>query len=236
MLVGRLAEVFPWSQERRVLPSGVLCLCAILYVDVDEEDAVASVSADRLAGLGAVFRWSQARDAGLSDPVLYRLLAQGRLERISHGLYRRTDVEVGDFDLVVIAVSARLATLCLTSALVRHDLTDEIPARIDVALPRGVRQPAVSAPVRWHQFNAATFDIGREELEVADGLTLGLYGPERSIVDAYRLRHLHGDEVGREALKRWLRQRGTQPSTLLEIATPFPKAHTRIRDDLRVLL
>ena len=71
---------------------------------------------------------------------------------------------------------------------------------------------------------------------VSGGYTLGLHSPERSIVDAYRLRHLEGDELGREALKAWLRQRGSQPSRLLEAAAPFPKALARLREDLQVLL
>jgi len=50
------------------------------------------------------------------------------------------------------------------------------------------------------------------------------------------LRHLEGDELGREALKVWLQQRGSQPSRLLEVAAPFPKALVRLREDLRVLL
>lgn len=55
-------------------------------------------------------------------------------------------------------------------------------------------------------------------------------------MDAYRSRHLEGDELGREALKAWLRQRGSQPSRLLEVAASFPKAMGRLREDLRVLL
>jgi hypothetical protein len=161
-----------------------------------------------LARFGPVFRWGQAHAAGLSDPALYGLLDQGRLERVSHGLYRRTEREVADLDLVVIAAANDRAILCLASALARHDLTDQIPPRIDVALPRGTRQPTVSAPARWHQFAAATFDLGRHELRLDGGFTIGLYSPERSIVDAYRLRHLEGDELGREALKVWLHRRG----------------------------
>ena len=65
---------------------------------------------------------------------------------------------------------------------------------------------------------------------------LGMYSPEQSIVDAYRLRHLEGDELGRETRKAWLRQRGSQPSRLLEVAAPFPKAPARLCEDLRVLL
>lgn len=186
--------------------------------------------------LGPVFRWSDAHEAGLSDPVLYGLVEEGRVERVSHGLYRRAEVDVADLDLVVIAAANERATLCLASALARHDLTDRIPSQIDVALPRGTRTPKVAAPARWHHFARSTFDIEREDISLDAGLSIGLYSPERSIVDAYRLRHLEGEELGREALKAWLGRRGSQPSRLLEVAGSFPKALPRLREDLRVLL
>jgi len=189
-----------------------------------------------LAGVGPVFRWSDARDAGMSDAVLYGLVEDGRLERVSHGLYRRVDVDVVDLDLVVVAAAQPRATICLTSALARHDLTDQIPARIDIALPRGTRRPTLDAPVRWHHFATDTFELGRSVLGLDAGFEIGLYSPQRSIVDAYRLRHLEGDELGRDALKAWLRRRGSQPSVLLELAASFPKALGRLREDLRVLL
>lgn len=189
-----------------------------------------------LERIGPVFRWSDAHGAGLSDPVLYGLVDEGRIERISHGLYRRAEVDIADLELVVIAAANERATLCLTSALARHDLTDQIPSRIDVALPRGTRTPKVSAPAQWHQFAIATFDFGRDLVALDGGFSIGLYSPERSIVDAYRLRHLEGDELGREALKAWLGRRGSQPSRLLKMADSFPKALPRLREDLRVLL
>ena len=191
---------------------------------------------ERLAELRPVFRWSDARDAGMSDPTLYGLVAEGRLERLSHGLYRRSDVDVFDLDLVVVAAAQPRATICLTSALVRHDLTDQIPARIDIALPRGTRRPMLDSPVRWHHFAVDTFDLGRTVIDLDAGFAIGLYSAERSIVDAYRLRHLEGDELGRDALKAWLRRRGSQPSKLIELAASVPKALGRLREDLRVLL
>ena len=192
--------------------------------------------ADVLAELPPVFRWSDARDAGMSDPTLYGLVDAGELERLSHGLYRRADVDVFDLDLVVVAAAQPRATICLTSALARHDLTDQIPVRIDVALPRGTRTPMLDSPVQWHHFAVDTFEIGRTIVDLDAGFQIGLYSPERSIVDAYRLRHLEGDELGRDALKAWLRRRGSQPSKLLDIAGSFPKALGRLREDLRVLL
>lgn len=204
-------------------------------VTLDRSQRVVEV-VDVLAGLPPVFRWSEARDAGMSDPALYGLLAEGRLERLSHGLYRRTDTDVFDLDLIVVAAAQPRATICLTSALARHDLTDQIPSRIDIALPRGTRRPTLDSPVHWHAFAIDSFELGRTEIDLDAGFTIGLYSAERSIVDAYRLRHLEGDELGRDALKAWLRRRGSQPSKLLELAASFPKALGRLREDLRVLL
>ena len=61
-----------------------------------------------------------------------------------------------------IARRAPRATLCLVTALARHGLTDQMPARIDIALPRGERARIVTVPVTWHRFAAATFNVGRE--------------------------------------------------------------------------
>jgi predicted transcriptional regulator of viral defense system len=63
-------------------------------------------------------------------------LADGALERLAHGLYRKADAPPADLDRIEIALRAWDATLCLTTALSHHDLTDVIPSQIDVALPR----------------------------------------------------------------------------------------------------
>lgn len=138
--------------------------------------------------------------------------------------------------LVEIATRATQATLCLTTALAHHGLTDVIPARIDVALPRGRRPPRTRAPVTWHAFAAATFAVGREELTVTNTLRIGIYRPERCLVDTFRLRHREGPDLAYEALRRWLQRRGTQPAHLLAMAHAFPKAEPALRAALQVLL
>lgn len=188
------------------------------------------------ADLPETFSLAEGRANGLSDRRLRALLASGTLTRLGRGIYRRADAPLADEDLLEIAARAPEATLCLMTALSRHDLTDRIPSRIDVALPRERRPPRVQAPVRWHRFDAETFDMGRTVEDLGGGLTLGLYGPTRCIVDAFRLRHLLGDDVAIEALRRWLRRRGAQPSELLVLARRFPKAEPSLRAALQVLL
>ena len=187
-------------------------------------------------GLPAVFRWHEAREAGLSDRRLKRLTNDGLIERIEHGLYRRTDSAVGDLALIEIALLEREATLCLASALSNADLIDGIPSTIDIALKRGTRKPKISFPVTWHWFSPKTFDIGRTPKNSHSGLPIASYSPERSICDAYRMRHTQGVELGREALRNWIRQPGSHPAALLEIASQFTKANSAIRRDLEILL
>lgn len=118
----------------------------------------------------------------------------------------------------------------------RHDLTDQLPVSLEVAVPRGRRALRTCAAVRWHHFASATFQLGREQLAVADGIHVGCYSAERSIVDVYRLPHLEGLELAREALRAWLRRPGAQPAAPLELAAAFPAAEAQLRADLEVLL
>lgn len=188
-----------------------------------------------LDALPNAFSYSLAQERGLSDRRLRRLVADGALERLSHGLYRKADAPPADLDLIEIALRAPDATLCLTSSLSLHDLTDAIPSEIDVALPRSRRPPRVRAAVRWHRFHEGTFFVGRETIEVDEGLSLGVYNAERSVVDAFRLRHQEGEELAMEALRRWLQRPGGTPATLLAMARYFPRVETSLLQALRIL-
>lgn len=188
-----------------------------------------------LAHLPEVFTHAEALALGISDRVLYEMRDQGDIERLARGIYSLPGLEA-DPDLIEIAVRAPMATLCLTSALVLHDLADDIQAQINVALPRSQRAPRTQAPIRWHRFDDSTFEVGRDGYQVAEGMAIGIYSPTRSILDAYRLRHLYGVEQAHDALKRWLRQPGNQPRELLSMAKHFPRTEAVLRGTLEILL
>lgn len=190
-----------------------------------------------LASLPPIFSYAQAREAGLSQRRIYWLRDHGLIESLAQGTYRRADADLdADPDLIEISVRAPRATVCLTSALARHQLTDAIPRRIDIALPRGTRRPPTVAPVNWHAFAPDTFDIGRETLSLTGKSRIGLYGAERSIIDAFRLRHQEGPDLAHEALKRWLGRRGSSPAEIIRMAERFPKALPSLRAALEILL
>jgi len=190
-----------------------------------------------LTSLPAVFSYAQARRAGLSQRRIYWLRDHGLIEPLAQGTYRRVDARLGaDPDLIEIALRAPDSTVCLTSALARHRLTDAIPGQIDVALPRGTRHPPTAAPVKWHAFASDTFNVGRATLTLGADARIGLYSAERSIIDAFRLRHHEGPDLAHEALKRWLGRQDSSPAELVRMAQHFPKALPSLRAALEILL
>ena len=186
--------------------------------------------------LPAAFTYTQARAAGISAERLYAYRAKGLIDQIARGLYRWADAPEIDQDLLEIAHRAPRGTLCLVTALARHGLTDIIPPRIDIALPRGSRVPALRETIDVHVFARETFDLGREDLGIGDKLRIGIYSQERTLVDVIRLRHREGADVAWEALRRWLARKGSKPAALLTMAEHFHGAEKAVRDALEIVL
>ena len=120
-----------------------------------------------------------AGQAGLSRSALYRGARAGRLDRIARGIYLPAAASAADWDQIEAATRRPDATICLISALAHYDLTDEIPRALDVAIPRGSRTPASTGAIAWHQFDRATFEIGREQITIpGSDQTIGIYSPD----------------------------------------------------------
>jgi hypothetical protein len=185
--------------------------------------------------LGDTFTYGEARQAGVSDRRLYRLRDIGEIIALGGSVYRWADAPPADDDLIEIAERVPSATICLETALARHHLIDAIPAAIDIAVPRGSAKPRLRAPVRLHQFDPRTFDLGRDLLDVGSRKPVGIYSAERSIVDVVRLRHREGSDIAWEALRRWLDQPGRNPARLIELAQQFPHAESALRRAVEVL-
>jgi predicted transcriptional regulator of viral defense system len=186
--------------------------------------------------LPPTFTYTEARAAGISAERLYTYRSQGLIDQVARGLYRWADAPPLDQDLLEIAHRAPRGTLCLVTALARHGLTDIIPPRIEIALPRGSRIPVLRDSIQVHVFARETFDLGREEFDVGDKRSVGIYSPERTLVDVIRLRHREGTDVAWEALRRWIARKGSKPASLLKMAKRFHAAEKAVRDALEIVL
>lgn len=118
------------------------------------------------------------------------MVTEARIDELSRGVYRRADApETAHADLLAVCARAPRAVVCGESVLALHELIDDIPAAVHIAVPRGTRRPTISyPPTVVTQYAAKTFDLGIERFEAAPGETIPMYNAARSVVDAMRHR------------------------------------------------
>jgi len=168
------------------------------------------VAEQRLAGMPPTFTTVQARRAGISSQAITALRERGLVEELSRGVFRQADApETAHADLIAVATRAPRAVVCVESALALHELIDDIPIAVQIAVPRGAHRPRITyPPVKVWQFDASTFAAGQEGFEAAPGEFVPVYSAARSVVDAMRLRRLVGETLALGALGRYLRRHG----------------------------
>jgi predicted transcriptional regulator of viral defense system len=170
---------------------------------------MASMAAlDDLRKLGPVFRSRDAVAAGVSWRDLYALRDAGAILELSRGLFQFADQRLSHVDFVAVCGRVPEGMICLDSALVYWDLSDEIPRKVHVAVPSGSHRPTIDhPPAQVHVFSATTFELGRAEVVDDAGARFFITDRERTVVDAFRLRHRRGEDLAYAALTRYLRSR-----------------------------
>lgn len=159
-----------------------------------------------------------ARDIHRRD--LYAARDSGAIIELSRGVFRRADAPLATYpDLLAVSHRTPRAIVCMLSAAAVHDLTDELPAAIQIAVPKPSRPPhIVFPPTTAFRFDAATFELGLTHVEAAPGEDIRVYDSARTVADLMRLRHRTGEPLALAALHRYLRRRDARPGELLKIA------------------
>ena len=154
---------------------------------------------------GGMVRAREARDAGVSPATLSDMVRQGRLERLTRGLYHVLEGEPGTHpDFVAVALKVPSAVIALISALSFHDLTLQIPRVVDVALPKSARAPKLAyPPLRVFWISEPAFSAGQETIEL-DGVPVRMYSPAKTVADSFKFRNRLGSDVAVEALRMYL--------------------------------
>ncbi|MFC1442111.1 type IV toxin-antitoxin system AbiEi family antitoxin domain-containing protein [Streptacidiphilus sp. N1-10] len=161
-----------------------------------------------VAGLGPTFTTAQAKAAGIAPRDLYAWRDSGAVMELSRGVYRDADApESVHLDLLAVSLRAPAAVICTESALALHELIDDVPLAVTLAVPRGTHTPSILfPPTVVARFDPATFALGMEQFEAAPGEFVPVYSAARSVVDVMRLRHQFGESLALHALGRYVRR------------------------------
>lgn len=191
---------------------------------------------ERLREIGPIFRSKEAVAAGVSWRDLYDLRDEGDVLELSRGLFQLAEASgIGNIDFVAVCARAPHGMIALDSALSYWDLTDNIPSQVHLAVPEGTHRPAIDhPPTTVHVFRAATFGFGRIEIREEGGERFWITDRERTVVDAFRLRHRLGEDEANRALRRYLAQPRPKLARLADLARQL-RVSTPVRSALRVL-
>ncbi len=184
--------------------------------------------AQRLDALPPTFTSGEAHKTGLSTRDLATLATSGEIEELSRGVYRAASApESGHLDLLAVARRAPHAILCGETALALHDLIDDIPSEVHIAVSRGSHRPQITyPPTVVSQYSAENFRLDVESFEAAPGEEVPMYGAARSVVDAMRFRHRVGEPLALSAMARYLRGGRRNVTRLQQVATALDALST----------
>ena len=165
------------------------------------------------------FRASDAEAVGISRMALVRWVEQGKLERISRGLYSLPDVAItGKESLLEIAIKAPNAVFCLLTALEFHGATTHLHPAIWIAIKQGEWKPrGMSVDLQVVRFSGRAFSEGVEKHNIK-GVQISVYNLAKTIADCFRYRNKIGSDVAVEALRESLRSKKVKPTEIRKYA------------------
>jgi predicted transcriptional regulator of viral defense system len=183
------------------------------------------------------FRVRDAVAAGIPRHTIYRLRDDGELLVLSRGVMQsRGSDPAMNTEFAALAARVPGATICLNSGLSYWELSDELPARVHLAVPRGAHWPTVDVPATTvHRFAAETFSLDRVEQRTGAGEPFWIYTAERCVVDGMRLQHIVGRDLALSALGRYVRMPTSEPLRLTALARRLG-GERRIREALELVL
>jgi len=175
---------------------------------------------------GGLLKSSEAIKAGIHPATLYAMRDSGVVEQIGRGLFRLADLPpMEEPDLAVVAKKYPAGVVCLVSALVIHQLTTRIPHTVQIAVPPGTRSPLGSnPPVEVFRYSPKTLSHGVEE-RMIDGVRVRIFGPEKTIADAFKFRNKIGLDTAVESLRAYAKRKNRR----LDLVGDFAKT-CRVRN------
>jgi predicted transcriptional regulator of viral defense system len=203
-------------------PHAVICIHLVV---TDNATPHASTHSARLLALAKTRAILRARDVAAQDihtGTLTRMAKAGMLEKVGPGRYRLATSDVTESHSLMLACSiVPSSVVCLSTALLFHNIGTQLPREVWLAVPRGTRVPSfASPPVRVTRIAPAFFPLGIEEHRIEGGV-VRVYSVVRTVVDCFRFRNKLGLDVALEALIEARRSRRLDLNELDRVAKAF---------------
>ncbi len=160
-------------------------------------------------------RLSEFKVNGITAATIGRMVRGGDVIRLARGLYQLTDAPLdAKHSLTEAAKRVPRGVVCLVSALAYHELTDQLPRAVWMAIGTRDWMPKEGRPaMRIVRFTDAllTDDVITVHIE---NVPVKVFGVAKTIADCFRHRRKIGQTIALEGLQKALRQRKASPAEI----------------------
>lgn len=162
-----------------------------------------------------IARLSEFSDAGITAATVGRMVRAGEVNRLARGLYQLPDAPLdANHSLAEAAKRVPRGVVCLVSALAYHELTDQLPPAVWMAIGTRDWMPKAGRPeMRIVRFTDALLSDDVMTVPI-ENVPVKVFGVAKTIADCFRHRRKVGQVVALEALQEVLRQRKASPAEI----------------------
>jgi predicted transcriptional regulator of viral defense system len=164
-------------------------------------------------------RAGELREQGIEATTISRAVKAGDIEQVARGLYQMpgTDVDLHR-SLIEASQQAPKGVIAMQTALAFHDLTDQMPRKIWIAIAKHDWAPQISyPPTRIIRFTQVYFENGIEHHEIS-GVRVPVYSIAKTLADLFRNTKISDRSVAIEGLRKALSQKKISPAAIARAA------------------
>ena len=162
-----------------------------------------------------MMRLSEFKANGITAATICRMVRGGDVIRLARGLYQLPDAPLdANHSLAEAAKRVPKGVVCLVSALAYHELTDQLPRAVWMAIgTRDWKPKTESPPMRIVRFTDALLSDDVVTVHI-ENVPVKVFGVAKTIADCFRHRRKVGQTVALEGLQEALRQRRASPAEI----------------------
>ena len=164
-------------------------------------------------------RLSEFTDAGITGATINRMVLNNEVNRIALGLYQLPGPSL-DPNHILAEAAKRVpdGVVCLVSALAFHNLNDQLPRAVWMAIgPRDLPPEDGNPPIRIVRFldTLLADDVITVQIET---VPVKIFGVAKTIADCFRYRRIVDLSVAFDGLQEALRQGKATPTEIVRHA------------------
>ena len=160
---------------------------------------------------------NKLKEYNIDRHILKKLVDEGMLERIMHGIYASPDKDINEFWLL--NKKYKNGIYSHNTALYFYGMTDRTPLKIDMTFPSNNR--VNNDNLNIHYIKQENHKLGVTKLTLEDKAEITIYNLERTICDIIRDRNKIDPQIFNNAMNEYIKKKEKNLVLLYEYAKKF---------------